>query len=261
MTLDILLNLKRNGFTLDVEAQFHTGVTALFGPSGAGKSTLLHCIAGLIKPDHGTIALDTEQLFNSERKINVPPHQRKIGIVFQDCLLFPHLSAQGNLEYGQTGDKLTRRQQFEKIVALLEIEPLLDRSVDCLSGGEKKRVALARAILGNPRWLLLDEPFSGLDQALKDQIIMYLRRLYQAISIPMILVSHYPDEIADLADEVIFMEKGRLTAQGTLTTGKVDGSACFCRSQNPKDLQKIKNWLIKNHSMRLDVYRSYIRAI
>jgi molybdate transport system ATP-binding protein len=261
MILDVRLNLKRSGFTLDVEAQFHSGVTALFGPSGAGKSTLLHCIAGLIKPDHGDITLDTEQLFNSERKINVPTYQRKIGIVFQDCLLFPHLSVRGNLEYGQTGDKSSRRQQFQKIVALLEIEPLLDRAVDCLSGGEKKRVALARAILGNPRWLLLDEPFSGLDQALKDQIMMYLRRLYQAISIPMILVSHYPDEIADLADEVIFMEKGHLTAQGTLTPGEADGSACFCHSQNHADLQKIKNWLIKNHSMRLDVYRNYTRAI
>ncbi len=261
MTLDVRLNLKRSGFTLDVEAQFNAGVTALFGPSGAGKSTLLHCIAGLIKPDQGAITLDTEQLFNSERKIYVPPYQRKIGIVFQDCLLFPHLSARGNLEYGQTGDKSARRQQFEKIVALLEIEPLLDRSVDCLSGGEKKRVALARAILGNPRWLLLDEPFSGLDQALKDQIMMYLRRLYQAISIPMILVSHLPDEIIDLADEVIFMEQGHLTAKGTLTTDGVNGDACFCRSQNPKDLQKIRNWLTKNHSMRLDVYRSYTRAI
>jgi molybdate transport system ATP-binding protein len=258
MTLDIRLNLNRGGFTLNVEAQFHTGVTALFGPSGAGKSTLLHCIAGLIKPDCGVISLDTELLYNSERKIHVPPHQRKIGVVFQDSLLFPHLSVRGNLEYGQTGDKVIRRQQFEKIVALLEIEPLLNRGVDHLSGGEQKRVALARAILGNPRWLLLDEPFSGLDQSLKDQIMMYLRRLHQAIAIPMILVSHSMDEIIELADEVIFMETGHLTAQGTLNAGQ---TGCFCQSQSPGDLKKIKHWLIKNHSLRLDTYGSHMRAI
>jgi len=165
------------------------------------------------------------------------------------------------MEYGQTGDKQTRREHFNKIAALLEIEPLLDHTITHLSGGEKKRVALARAILANPRWLLLDEPFSGLDQSLKDQILIYLRRLHQATAIPMILVSHCPDEIADLADEVFFMEKGQLTAQGTLTSRGANDSACFCHSQDPKDLQKIKNWLIKNHSLRLETYRSTIRAV
>lgn len=261
MKLNIQIYLKRSGFSLAVETQFNSGITALFGPSGAGKSTLLHCLAGLTKPDSGLIQLDTEILYDTRRKINIPAHRRKIGIVFQDCLLFPHLSVRANMEYGQTGDKQTRREQFDTITALLEIEPLLDRSMTHLSGGEKKRVALARAILANPRWLLLDEPFSGLDQSLKNQILVYLRRLHQATAIPMILVSHCPDEIADLADEVFFMEKGRLTTRGTLTSGGVIDSACFCHSQDPKDLQKIKNWLIKNHSLRLETYRSTIRAV
>jgi molybdate transport system ATP-binding protein len=261
MTLDIRINSSHGDFTLNVEAKFHAGVTALFGPSGAGKSTLLHCIAGLTKPVCGVISLDGETLFSSEQNIDIPAYQRKLGVVFQDCLLFPHLSVQRNLEYGQTGEKTARRHQFEKITAMLEIKPLLNRGVDRLSGGEKKRVALARAILGNPRWLLLDEPFSGLDQSLKDQIMMYFRRLHQAIAIPIILVSHCIDEIIDLADDVIFMEKGQLTGQGTLTAGQSHKTGCFCRSQDPKDLQKIKNWLIKNHSLRLETYRSHIRVI
>jgi molybdate transport system ATP-binding protein len=157
--------------------------------------------------------------------------------------------------------KAIRRQQFEKITALLEIEPLLHRGVGHLSGGEKIRVAMARAILGNPRWLLLDEPFSGLDQALKDQIVMYLRRLHQAIAIPMVLVSHCPDEIVDLVDEVIFMEGGRQIARGILSPGGTGGSGCFCRSQNTQDLQKIKNWLMRNHSLQLDVYRKSLRVV
>jgi molybdate transport system ATP-binding protein len=258
MTLNVRLNLNRGGFTLNVEAQFHAGVTALFGPSGAGKSTLLHCIAGLIKPDCGVITLDKETLLDTGSDLHIPPYQRKIGMVFQDSLLFPHLSVRSNLEYGQTGGKVTRRQQFEKVAALLEIEPLLDRRTNGLSGGEQKRVALARAILGNPRWLLLDEPFSGLDQSLKDQIMMYLRRLHEAISVPMILVSHCIEEVIELADEVIFMEKGHLTARGTLAANQ---TGCFCQSQNPGDLQRIKHWLIKNHSLRLATYRSHSRAI
>ncbi len=261
MILHIQIYLKRSGFSLAVETQFNPGITALFGPSGAGKSTLLHCLAGLTKPNSGLIQLDTEILYDTQQKIDIPAHRRKIGIVFQDCLLFPHLSVRANMEYGQTGDKQTRREQFDKIVTLLEISPLLDRSITHLSGGEKKRVALARAILANPRWLLLDEPFSGLDQSLKDQILVYLRRLHQATTIPMILVSHCPDEIADLADEVFFMEKGQLTARGILISTGANNSACFCHSQDPKDLQKIKYWLIKNHSLRLETYRSTIRAI
>ncbi|MEJ5259489.1 MAG: ATP-binding cassette domain-containing protein [Anaerohalosphaeraceae bacterium] len=258
MTLNVQIQSARGRFTLDVKMQFRPGITALFGPSGAGKTTLLHCIAGLIRPDSGVITLNGEPLFDSQRKIHIPPYHRRIGIVFQDCLLFPHLSVRGNLEYGQTGDKRTRKQQFEKITALLEIESLLDRGVSCLSGGEKKRVALSRAILANPRWLLLDEPFNGLDQSLKDQIMMYLSRLYEATSVPMILVSHCLDEIIELADEVVFMEKGRSIAKGTLDAGK---TGCFCQSQDPSDLREIKHWLIRNHSLRLEPYRSRIRVI
>lgn len=258
MTLNVQIQLTRGNFTLDVKTQFHSGITALFGPSGTGKSTLLHCIAGLIRPDSGVITLDGKPLYDSQRKIHVPPYQRHIGVVFQESLLFPHLSVRRNLEYGQTGDKSIRKSQFEKITMLLEIESLLDRGVNHLSGGEKKRVALARAILAGPCWLLLDEPFSGLDQSLKDQIMMYLGRLYEATSVPMILVSHCLDEIVELADEVVFIEKGRSIAKGMLDAGK---TGCFCQSQDPGDLQKIKHWLIKNHSLRLEPYRNRIRVI
>jgi ABC-type molybdate transport system ATPase subunit len=147
-----------------------------------------------------------------------------------------------------------RAAEIEKIVAILEIGPLLDRSVGSLSGGERKRAALARAILNNPQWLLLDEPFSGLDEPLKDQIIMYLLRLRQAVSIPMILVSHSRDEIVDLADEVIFLENGRLAGRGKLGFG-ADGSASFCQCRETEDLQNVRKWLIKNHSLRFRPYR------
>jgi molybdate transport system ATP-binding protein len=138
MKLNIQIYLKRSGFSLAIETQFNSGITALFGPSGAGKSTLLHCLAGLTNPDSGLIQLDTEIRYDTRRKINIPAHRRKIGIVFQECLLFPHLSVRANMEYGQTGDKQTRQEHFNKIAALVEIEPLLDRSITHLSGGEKK---------------------------------------------------------------------------------------------------------------------------
>jgi molybdate transport system ATP-binding protein len=255
MTLDVKIECRRGGFMLKVDVRFHPKITALFGSSGAGKSTLLHCIAGLIRPDCGQINLQQNTLLDTDNGVCVPAHKRRIGLVFQDNRLFPHLSVRGNLAFAQAGIFDKRAAETEKIISLLEIGPLLNRAVTSLSGGEKKRVALARAILNNPRWLLLDEPFSGLDEPLKEQIIIYLLRLQQAVSIPMILVSHSRDEIVNLADEVIFLEKGLLTGRGKVTFGAIDGSASFCRSQESADLQNVKNWLMKNHSLRFRPYR------
>lgn len=256
MTLDIKIECRRGAFRLNVDVRFHPGITALFGSSGAGKSTVLHCIAGLIAPDRGRIRMQQETLLDTENDVYVPAHRRRIGLVFQDNRLFPHLSVRGNLAFGQTGPVDKRLSEIEKITDILEIGPLLNRPVESLSGGEKKRVALARAILNNPRWLLLDEPFSGLDEPLKEQIIMHLLRLQQAVSIPMILVSHSQDEIVDLANEVIFVENGLLTGRGKLTFGAVDGSASFCRSQGSADLQNVRKWLINNHTLRFRPGRS-----
>ncbi len=258
MNLCADITLNRGSFLLNVKLEFSAGITAVFGHSGAGKSSLLHCLAGLVQPDRGYISIDGKTLFCSTNKINIPTHKRNIGVVFQDSLLFPHLSVGKNLQYGQKGCCSDRKYHFEKVASILEIAPLLNRRVTNLSGGEKKRVALARAILAQPSLLLLDEPFSGLDQGLKDQIMMYLHRLHKALDIPLVLISHCTDEIAELAQEVIFMENGCLLAQGRLGSGKNSKSGCLCQHHNQPNMHKVKNWLIKNHSLQLDNYRHSI---
>lgn len=254
MTLDVKIVCSRGDFRLDVNVQFRQGITALSGPSGAGKSTLLHCIAGLILPDYGRISLGQRTLVETTQGVYVPVHGRRMGLVFQDNRLFPHLSVRGNLAFGQTGPRDKRRAEMEKLIAILQIEPLLNRRVDTLSGGEKKRVALARAILNNPQWLLLDEPFSGLNESLKAQIITYLLRLRQAVSVPMILVSHSQDEIAGLADEVIFLQEGCVTGRGRPGVRAADDSASFGGSLK---LDKSRgDTKISNHAVRLRSYRN-----
>jgi molybdate transport system ATP-binding protein len=209
---------KRLGdFTLAAKLEAAEGVTALFGPSGAGKSTLVNLIAGLVTPDRGRIALDDTVLFDSSARIDVPPHRRRIGCVFQEGRLFPHLTVRRNLDYGRWMSGLARDDAaFDHIVELLDLGRLLDRRPGKLSGGERQRVAIGRALLMRPRLLLLDEPLASLDAARKREILPYLVRLRDDAKVPMLYVSHLADEVQAIATEVVRIEDGRVVAQGGL---------------------------------------------
>lgn len=252
MSLDIEIKLQRTGFALQFKGTLTCGITGLFGSSGAGKTTLLHCIAGLTHPDSGRIVLDGIVLYNSDSHYDLPPQKRQIGLVFQDHLLFPHMTVRQNLSYGQKNKNYhERKKELCEIAELLEITPLLSRNVTLLSGGQKQRVALGRAILANPKLLLLDEPFTGLDLALKQQLTPYLKSLYEKTQIPMILVSHNPDDMMELAEEMFFLENGQLFAQGALNkTKQIQPFGRFCGTENPHDFRKMRNHLIKNHTLR-----------
>lgn len=208
--LELDVNWRRGDFSLQVQAKAQQRVTGVCGPSGAGKSSLLALVAGLLKPDTGRIVLDGTVLVDTAQKIFLPPEQRHIGFVFQDAQLFPHLSVEANLLYGfRHLLPAERRFQLAEIVALLEIGHLLARRPRLLSGGEKQRVALGRALLYSPRLLLLDEPLSSLDAARKQQILPFLLRIRDELEMPMLYVSHVPEEITYLTDSVWHMHEGR----------------------------------------------------
>jgi molybdate transport system ATP-binding protein len=193
------------------------GATALFGPSGAGKTSLVNMIAGLIGPDRGRITLDDTVLFDSHAGIDVPAHRRRIGYVFQEGRLFPHLTVAANLDYGRRmGGMPNDAAEFARIVSLLDIGHLLDRRPGKLSGGERQRVAVGRALLTRPRLLLLDEPLASLDAARKREILPYLEKLRDEARVPMVYVSHHPGELRRIATSVIRIEAGRVTATGGL---------------------------------------------
>lgn len=202
-----------------VAATFETdaGVTALFGPSGAGKTTIVNMIAGLIAPDRGRIAINGTLLFDFATKLNVPPHRRRIGYVFQDGRLFPHFSVVQNLDYGRWMLGLPRDEAARaRIVAMLGIGHLLKRRPGALSGGERQRIAVGRALLTQPRLLLLDEPLASLDAARKAEILPYLERLRDEAKIPMIYVSHQAGEIRRLASHVVRIDSGKVAGIGGL---------------------------------------------
>jgi molybdate transport system ATP-binding protein len=208
---------KLGSFKLDTRFEAATGVTALFGPSGAGKTTVVNMIAGLLTPDRGTIALDNSVLFDAAAGINVPPHRRGIGYVFQEGRLFPHLSVRQNLDYGRRMSNRPRNaDQFARIAALLDINHLLDRRPRLLSGGERQRVAIGRALLMRPRLLLLDEPLASLDAGHKREILPYLVRLRDEAGVPMIYVSHTASELRRIATKVVRIDAGRVVAVGGL---------------------------------------------
>ena len=191
------------------------GVTALFGSSGAGKTTLVNMIAGLIAPDHGRIVLDQATLFDSSSGTNVPVHRRRIGYVFQEGRLFPHLTVAGNLDYGRRMCALAPDPvEMKRIVSLLDIGHLLDRRPGKLSGGERQRVAVGRALLMRPRLLLLDEPLASLDEARKREILPYFERLRDEARVPMVYVSHNAAELARLATSVVWLDAGAVRAVG-----------------------------------------------
>jgi molybdate transport system ATP-binding protein len=211
------LHLQRHlaDFDLNVDVNCRYQATALYGSSGAGKTSLLNMIAGLLRPDAGEIALDDEILYSSQKNIDLPPERRGIGYVFQQDLLFPHLSVDENLRYGYrllSAEK--RRFAPDTIVELLELGPLLQRRPTHLSGGERQRIALGRALLSAPRLLLMDEPLASLDQGLKSRIIPYLRHIRRELKIPILYVSHSVAEILELTGQVIVLEKGQVLAHG-----------------------------------------------
>ena len=191
------------------------GATALFGPSGAGKTSLVNMIAGLLKPDRGSITLDDTVLFDAARSIDVPPHRRRIGYVFQEGRLFPHLSVRQNFDYGRRmSGRPWDAKEFDRIAALLDISRLLDRRPRTLSGGERQRVAVGRALLMSPRLLLLDEPLASLDAGHKREILPYLLRLRDDAGIPIVYVSHTPAEVRRIATTVVRLDAGHVVATG-----------------------------------------------
>ena len=205
---------KRLGaFALDARFTANAGATALFGPSGAGKTTLVNMIAGLVRPDRGRIVLDDDVLFDSAARIDVPAHRRRIGYVFQEGRLFPHLTVRQNLVYGRWMRGLPRAPEEEaRVIALLDLGAFLSRRSGRLSGGERQRVAIGRALLMRPRLLLLDEPLASLDAARKAEILPHLERLRDRAGVPIIYVSHQADEVRRIATAVVLVEAGRVVA-------------------------------------------------
>jgi molybdate transport system ATP-binding protein len=215
MTLQVEARLRRGDFQLEVRFEAGPGVTALFGPSGCGKTTVLDLVAGLERPDSGHISIADEVLVDTVAGTWVPSHLRQVGYVFQDSRLFPHLSVAQNLDYGARFAR--RREQApvrDHVVELLGLGALLERRPATLSGGEKQRVAIGRALLSAPRLLLLDEPMASLDVARRAEILPYLARVREQAGIPILHVSHALPEVARLADAVVLMEHGRVTAVG-----------------------------------------------
>ncbi len=203
-------------FSLVAEFQAEGGVTALFGRSGSGKTSLIRAIAGLSRPQHSHISIGDDVLLDTARGIFVPSHRRRFGYVFQDARLFPHLSVRQNLGYGRwfAGSR-SKEGEFDRVVDMLGIGQLLERRPDKLSGGEKQRVAIGRALLSSPRLLLMDEPLAALDDERKAEILPYLERLRDESAIPVIYVSHAVAEVARLADRVVMLDNGRIEAIGT----------------------------------------------
>jgi molybdate transport system ATP-binding protein len=207
---------KRLGeFHIAAKFESMDGVTALFGPSGSGKTSIVNMIAGLVTPDRGRIALDDAVLFDSATRIDVPPHRRRIGYVFQEGRLFPHLSVAHNLDYGRWMNGLPfDATERDRVVRLLDIPHLLGRRPGKLSGGERQRVAIGRALLTKPRLLLLDEPLASIDAARKGEILPYLERLRDESGVPMVYVSHQADEVRRIAGTVVRLDDGKVTAVG-----------------------------------------------
>jgi molybdate transport system ATP-binding protein len=218
MSLEIRLRHTQGAFALDVAFDSESsGVTALFGPSGAGKTTIVHAIAGLVRPKEGRIAIRGRVLFDSAQGIDVGVEDRRVGLVFQDARLFPHMRVEDNLRFGwRRAAERSSNADIARVVEMLGLGPLLARSPARLSGGEKSRVALGRALLASPALLLLDEPLAALDAARKAEILPYLERVRDEARVPIFHVSHSVDEVLRLADRVVLLEKGHVVGEGSV---------------------------------------------
>jgi molybdate transport system ATP-binding protein len=217
MSVEVFLRHRRGAFTLDVEFAVQGGVTALFGPSGAGKSSIVSAIAGLLRPQEGRIAVDGRVLLDTSARLFVPAEARRTAMVFQDSRLFPHMSVEDNLLFGwRRAPVKADAATISHVVDMLGLGDLLERTPRGLSGGEKGRVALGRALLASPDILLLDEPLASLDAARRDEILPYLEKLARETKLPMLYVSHSVEEVARLADEIVVLRDGRVRAQGSV---------------------------------------------
>lgn len=214
MNLSLTVTKSFGSFSLSADVTVSGDRIGIFGVSGSGKSSVVSMLAGLLQPDSGEIVLDGDCLFSSSRRINVPPEKRRIAMVFQHHSLFSHLNVRNNLHYGHRRCKPEHRTiDIAALVRVLNLAELLDRDVFNLSGGEKQRVALGRAVLANPRLLLMDEPLSALDDSLRFQIIPYLKSVSEQFGIPYLFISHSLVEMRLMTDSVLVMEAGRVTAQ------------------------------------------------
>ena len=234
MTFAVEIRHSQGDFRIEADFTSEGGVTALFGRSGSGKTSVLRIVGGLVRPDHGRILIGDQVLLDTSKGICLPPHRRGLGYVFQEPRLFPHLSVRQNLNYGQWFAR--SRSSFadlDRIIGMLGLEALLPRRPGHLSGGEKQRVAIGRALLASPRILLMDEPLSALDEARKAEILPYIERLRDDLNLPILYVSHSVGEVARLADRVVAMADGRVTGIGnaseilgiqTIATGRESGS-------------------------------------
>ena len=232
------------GFSLECRATFESGITAVFGPSGSGKTTLLNSIAGLVAPDEGTIEVLGETVFSSASRTDLPPEKRRLGYVFQDSALFPHMSVWENIRYGHSLTPSDRRDvEPEQLVDLFQLTGFLQRGVMGLSGGERQRVALARALATSPRLLLLDEPLGSLDAAFRGVIIRYLKRIWRELRTPMVYVSHSISEVMAVAEDMLVLSGGRVVVQGRPSQGlvhpEVRAMADYDRIENLLDAEVV----------------------
>lgn len=224
--MKLILKHNFSGFTLDLSLEAGAGITALFGRSGAGKSTIISAVAGLLRPDEGFLEVDGVTLMDTKRGIHTASHKRRFGTVFQDARLFPHLSVAQNLDFGTRYAPQGANVPRGDVINLLGLLPLLERAPNTLSGGEKQRVALGRALLSAPRMLLMDEPLASLDGARKQEILPYLEHLRDGpLGLPILYVSHAVDEITRLADTLVLLKDGRIAAQGPLRDVMADPAA------------------------------------
>ncbi|WP_075589706.1 molybdenum ABC transporter ATP-binding protein [Labilibacter marinus] len=213
--LHIQASLELPGFSFEVNEVFSSGITGLFGHSGAGKSTFLQCISGVVSPHQGEISIGEHKLFSSSKGINVPTYKRKVGYVFQDGRLFPHYTVEKNLKYGTRFVKDKKgKVDFNQVVEMLEISNLLHKKPSDISGGERQRVAIGRALLTSPEVLLLDEPFSALDQKLRKQVIPFISKVAEFLDIPVLLVSHDLPDILKLTDRLCLVKGGNVISHG-----------------------------------------------